>query len=229
MPDHASSEIARDRCAPARGKPETRLGIIAGTMVTAALTGNIGMGKSVVLGMFGELGAATLDADAIVSELLQNPAVLEKIKALLGPGVFDPDSGELDRKKVSDIIFHTDEKRREYEGLLHPLVYGRIKAGLSAIDAEVAVIEVPLLFETNRQGEFDCSVTVYADVSIALERLELEGMEKSDAARRLMSQMPIADKVRVSTFTVDNNGNLQMTGAQVRQIMRALKAMAAEK
>ena len=67
-------------------------------MITAAITGNIGMGKSTVLGLFRELGAATMDSDRIVSDLIAMPQVLEKIKGLLGPDVIDPGTGALDRK-----------------------------------------------------------------------------------------------------------------------------------
>jgi len=196
------------------------------TMIKVGLTGNIGMGKSTVLGLFREMGAATLDSDAIVSKLLALPQVLEKIRSLLGPEVMDPATGSLDRRKVASIIFSDEDKRRQYEALLHPLVYEQIQAALSGSEYEIAVVEVPLLFETAHEGDFDSTVTVYSDVSIAIDRMEQAGMTRAEAAERMMAQMPIAEKVSRSSFTVDNNGDMNLTRAQVNRIIKALKLMA---
>ncbi len=195
-------------------------------MITAALTGNIGMGKSTVLALFGELGAVTLDTDAIVSEMLRTPAILEGIKQILGPGVISPVSGELDKSKVADIIFSNDVHRKAYEDYLHPKVYERVNTFVMAAAAEIVVIEIPLLFESDQNSKFNVSITVYADEHSALDRLEKSGIDKGEAVRRLMCQMPIAEKVRKSTFTIDNSGDLNVTRSQVRQVLRALKAMA---
>lgn len=193
-------------------------------MVKAALTGNIGMGKSTVLKLFEELGAATINADHVVSELLQNPQVIEKVKTILGPGVINPLSGTLDRPKIASIIFSDDARRKEYEAFIHPMVFEQIHRSLAGVSQEVAVVEVPLLFETGKQKEFDASITVYADVSIAIDRAEQSGMTRAEAAERMMVQMPIAEKVRQSTYTVDNNEGMDRTRSQVRQIYRALIA-----
>jgi len=195
------------------------------TMITAAITGNIGMGKSTVLAMFKELGAATLNSDSIVSQLLTAPEVLEKIKALLGPGVINPGSGELVRKEVASIIFSDEEKRKQYEAIIHPLVYAQIKAALANVPVDVAIVEVPLLFETGKESDFMQTITVYADISVAIDRMEQAGMQRAEAAERMTVQMPIAEKVRRSSFAVDNNGDMKVTRGQVSKIMRALKAM----
>lgn len=195
-------------------------------MVTAAITGNIGMGKSTVLRIFRELGAATLESDDIVSKLIEVPEVLQRIKAVLGPEVFDPSTGALDRKKVSEIIFSDEDKRKEYEDVLHPLVYQQITAALKNAKAEVAIVEVPLLFESGHEGDFGYSITVYSAIKVAIDRLQQAGMTRAEAAERMMVQMPIAEKVSKSSFTVDNDGGMDMTRAQVKRIMRALKAMA---
>jgi dephospho-CoA kinase len=208
--------------------PRPLIGYNITTMVTAGLTGNIGMGKSMVLGLFRELGAATLDSDNIVSGLLDMPQVLEKIKAVLGPDVIDPASGVLDRKKVASIIFSDEDKRRQYEAILHPMVYDQIKATLANSSVEIAVVEVPLLFETGHETDFNTTVTVYSDVGLAIDRMEEAGMTRAEAAERMMAQMPIAEKVSRSGFSVDNNGDMSMTSVQVRRIMKVLKLMASE-
>ena len=210
-----------------KGNARCVLVIINSTMVTAALTGNIGMGKSTVLKLFKELGAATLESDAIVSRLLTMPQVLERIKALLGPKVFDPATGALDRKKVSAIIFSDDDLRRQYEAILHPLVFEQIQAAIRNVKTDVAIVEVPLLFEAAREGDFMYTITVYSDVGIAIDRMEGLGMTRAEAAERMMAQMPIAEKVQRASFTVDNNEDMRLTRVQVSKIMRALKAKAA--
>ena len=211
-----------------QGHAAGNTGIISFIMITAALTGNIGMGKSTVLKLFRELGAATLESDAIVSRLLTMPQVLERIKALLGPDVVDPGTGEVDRKRVAGIIFSDETKRREYEAILHPMVFDQIKAAMGNVKSDIAMVEVPLLFEAGREGDFDQTITVYSAINVAIDRMEEAGMTRAEAAERMMVQMPIAEKVRRSGFTVDNNGDMNLTRVQVNKIMRALKAMAAE-
>lgn len=186
------------------------------------------MGKSTVLKLFGELGAATLDSDQVVTELLRMPDVLDSISALLGAETIDAATGELNRQAVASIIFSDENKRKAYEALIHPMVYSRMQDILGSLRAPIAVVEVPLLFETGHQGDFNRTVAVYADETVALERLQSTGIDRKDALKRLMCQMSIADKVRQSSFTVDNNGEMNITTAQVRQIYRALQALAAE-
>jgi dephospho-CoA kinase len=198
------------------------------TMITVGLTGNIGMGKSTVLGLFRELGAETLDSDAIVSELLEMPQVLNRINSVLATDVMDPATGGLDRKKVASMIFSDDEMRRKYEAVLHPMVYEQIKANLAKSSVEIAIVEVPLLFETGHEKDFNTTVTVYSDVGLAIDRMEAAGMTRAEAAERMTAQMPIAEKASRSGFTVDNNGDMNLTRVQVGRIMKALKAMAAD-
>jgi len=94
-------------------------------VLTVALTGNYGMGKSTVLGMFRKLGAFTVGADELVDRLLGDAGVLERLRGVLGETVFSGD-GSLDRARVASIIFRDKGKREAVEGILHPLVFERI-------------------------------------------------------------------------------------------------------
>lgn len=179
------------------------------------------MGKSTVLRLFEELGAMTIDADEIVDGLLEERPVLDRVRRTLGEEVFRSD-GSLDRARVAAIIFADKEIRETIEGILHPLVMEKIKDLLDGIGAHngdsVVVVEVPLIFEKGYADRFHKNITVYADEETALSRLEKAGIGRHDAMIRLKAQMPIEEKIRMSDFTVDNNGTWEETKRQVREI-----------
>src|SRR3990172_5639322 len=102
------------------------------------ITGNYGMGKSAVLGIFKALGAQTISADSIVGQLLDRVDVREKVRALLGAEVFDPEGGVV-RERVSDIIFSDVTLRRGLEAILHPLVFKEIERQTEGMEGVVVV------------------------------------------------------------------------------------------
>jgi len=203
-------------------------------MVRVGLTGNYGMGKSAVLKIFRELGAFTMDADAIVAGLLQEQPVLDRVRGIFGDGVFD-EKGRLLKGKVADIIFSDGEKKKALEALLHPLVFQRAEEMIEetrqkiqdvvgkGADAGVVVMEAPLLFEGGYEGRFDKTVTVYSEETSAIDRLEREGVARKDAAARIRSQLPIQEKIRRSDFIIENNGTLEELRRRVRSVYEALK------
>ena len=194
-------------------------------MMVVGLTGNIGMGKSTVLKAFEDLGATTLNSDQIVAELLDMPMVMARTITLLGPEVMKPEGG-LDKAKIASLIFNDDEARAKFEQYLHPLVFERIDDLLRGSKAPIVIIEVPLLFEASHEIRFSKIITVYSDENVALDRLTAQGLSRDDIVRRMSCQSPIVDKVRKANYTVDNNGNMTMTKAQVRQIYRVLQSLA---
>lgn len=196
-------------------------------MLIVGLTGNYGMGKSVVLGMFSELGAVTLDADDVVDNLLHDKAVLEKIRAKFGDSVFS-DKGEPDRQKIASLIFRDKEKRDALEGILHPLVFKRISAFLDTLSKErakdkIVIVEIPLLFEKGCEGRFQKTITVFTDEHTALERLAKSGIRREDAVMILNAQMPIKEKIRLADLSIDNSGTLEGTETRVRDVYKRLK------
>lgn len=180
------------------------------------------MGKSTVAGLFREAGAVTLDLDDIVDELLNEDDVIARIIEILGDSVL---SGKrLNRPKIAEIIFTEREKRELLEGLLHPLVIGRMKDFLKKMDKDkVIIIEIPLLFERQYEGEFDKTITVYTDKDIALKRLESKGIKREDALMRLQAQMPIEEKIKRSDFSINNNGTIDETRQQVLDILEKIR------
>jgi len=188
-------------------------------VLRVGLTGNYGTGKSSVLRMFEEIGAIVIDADKIVDSLLEERSVLEKMREMLGGRIFSED-GRLDRVKVAAIIFKESELRDALEGLLHPLVFQRMEETLRDVKGEgnIAVIEVPLLFEKGYAGRFDRTITVHAKEESSLRRLEQSGVSRRDALMRMRAQMSIEEKRERADYVIDNNGSLDQTRSQVAEI-----------
>ena len=195
-------------------------------MLVIGLTGNYGMGKSTVLEMFRRLGAVTVSADGIVSRLLSDAPVLERIRGVLGGSVFSED-GSIDRAKVSAVIFSDREKRDAVEAVLHPLVIEKIEVmverlGRNETEGKVVIVEIPLLFEKGYSGRFHRTITVYADEETAFRRLSGMGVSREDARARLNAQMPVHEKIRMAAFTINNNGTPEETEKQVKAVYARL-------
>ncbi len=194
-------------------------------MLKVGLTGSIGTGKSTVSKIFKELGAYVIDADQIVHSLLKEESVKEKIREILG-NVFD-DKGEIDKKKVAEIIFNNPEKKKQLEALIHPLVFERIQEKIKNIEKKdpdaVVVVEVPLMIETGSYKNYDVVIVVYAPEEIQLKRLLNRGMEKEDALKRIKSQMPIDEKVKYADIVIENTGTLEELKKKVENVYRELK------
>lgn len=181
------------------------------------------MGKSSVLAEFRRLGAATIDSDIIVAELLRDRAVIAKIRALLGPGVVDA-SGGLVKRKVAARIFADADLRRGLEGLLHPLVMKRVDAFVSRREnkGRVIVVEVPLLFEGGYDARFDRTITVFTSRRTALERLVATGVPEKDAVARMKAQLPISRKKRSADYRISNEGSREQLRRRVQRVFRDL-------
>lgn len=192
-------------------------------MFLVALTGNYGMGKSTVLSMFRELGAPTIDTDEIVESLLIEKKVLMKVRKLLGDRVFYK-NGNLDKKKVAEIIFKDASLRRSLEDILHPLVFERIKDFTKKINVKdkVLITAVPLVYERGYENRFDRIIVVYTREDVALNRLKKNGIPKKDAILRLKAQLPIEEKMKKADFLINNNGYLEETVTQAKKIYKRL-------
>jgi dephospho-CoA kinase len=170
------------------------------------LTGAIASGKSEALAAFERLGAQTLSADAVVHDLLASDHVRSLLAERWGDDVVA--DGGVDRARVAAIVFERPEELRWLESILHPLVGERIVAWRNDLDpaTPMAVIEVPLLFETNMESAFDATVVVIANDDLRSERAGARGTSDLDArAGQQLSQREKADR---ATFVVDNEGSI---------------------
>lgn len=191
-------------------------------MIRIALTGSIGMGKSTVAAMFARAGIPVFDADAVV-RALQAPGggLVDKIADLF-PGCVR--SGTLDRACLAEIVLADRSKLTALEQVVHPAVRDAREAFVAAHhDAPALLFEIPLLFETGGEREFDKVVVVSAPAAIQRERvLGRSGMTAAKLDSILARQMPDCEKRARADFVIDTGGDLSTTESQVRDILACL-------
>jgi dephospho-CoA kinase len=194
-------------------------------MFVIGLTGSLGMGKSTAARFFAEEGVPVHDADAVVHRLYAGEAVAT-IEAAF-PGATK--AGKVDRTKLAAWVLDDSAALKKLEAIVHPLVHAaerRLLAEAEARGEKVAVLDIPLLFETGADQRVDAVVVVSAPAELQQSRvLGRPGMtiEKLDAI--LARQMPDAEKRRRADFVVDTSGEFDATRAQVRAILDAIATM----
>jgi len=201
-------------------------------MLRVALTGGIATGKSCVRGRMASKGVPTIDADAIVHELFAaGSETFREIARRFGPGVA-PEGGPVDRRALGALVFQDAEARRALEALVHPRVYDRIARWMSAQEAagaRWAVAEIPLLFETGHERDFDRVIVAACSPEEQVRRLVArDGLSESAAHARLAAQWPIAEKARRATDLIDTSGPLDETNRQVDAVYATLAHLAGD-
>lgn len=197
----------------------------AGQVPFVGLTGGIGSGKSTALAALGELGAATLSADAVVHELLGSEELRDAIVARLGSDVLDAE-GAIDRSAVAARVFGQAEERAWLEGLLWPRVGARIVEWRAEVDASqppppAAIVEVPLLFESGMDAVFDTTVAVVADEPLRAERAGARGHTAvAERAGRQLTQQEKADR---AGYVVRNDGTREELKAELSHVLATIK------
>ena len=196
-------------------------------MLKIAITGGAGTGKSTVARMFKELGAEVLDADQIAREAVAvgSPA-WQELRRLYGEDFFNQ-NGELNRSKLSQLVFADPEARRRLDGLIHPRVEAEVKARAAELarrGAALVLVEVPLLYETGREAAFDRVIVVAASEADQIRRLRgRDGRGEAEIRGILAAQWPLADKVARADYVVDTGGARRHTQRQVKNIWGELK------
>jgi dephospho-CoA kinase len=175
--------------------------------LTIGLTGGIAAGKSEALAAFSRLGAATLSSDAVVHELLDSEPLLSRIVERWGSEVAP--SRNVDRERIGEIVFADPDQLTWLEQQIHPLVGERIGAWLAALpaDTELAVIEVPLLFESEMEKAFDTTVAVVTEDEVRRERAAARGHALVD--EREARQLGQREKAARADHTIGNDGSVQ--------------------
>ena len=188
------------------------------------LTGAVASGKSEALAAFARLGAATLSSDAVTHELLDAPEVREQLVERWGEAVLV--DGRLGRARVGEIVFGRPDELAWLESVLHPLVGERVVEWRQSLPAEtaLAVVEVPLLFETGMEGAFDATVCVVADDSTRAARAGDRGTELLEA--RSGRQLSQDEKAARATHVISNNDSLAELEDRVARLVPALASLA---
>jgi dephospho-CoA kinase len=188
-------------------------------MIVLGLTGSIGMGKSTTAKLFAEAGAPVYDADATVHLLYEGEAAPAIEAAFPGSTV----DGRVDRAKLSAQVVHDPAAMRRLEQIVHPMLRAYHHKFLEEAEqsgAPVAVVDVPLLFETGGERHVDAVVVVTTTPEVQRERiLARENMtgEKLDAI--LARQLPDGEKRRRADFVVDTSHGLDPVRSQIRDIL----------
>ena len=191
-------------------------------MIKIALTGSIGMGKSTVARMFEAAGVKLFDADAVVRQL-QGPdgALVERIGDTF-PGTVR--HGVLDRDVLARIVLEDPAKLAQLEAIVHPAVAEWRSTFIAANrDAPALLFEIPLLFETGGEKDFEKVIVVSAPAEVQRARvLDRPGMTPARLRSILDRQMPDQEKRRRADFVIDTGTDLSTTEAQVREIIDCL-------
>lgn len=199
-------------------------------MYRIGLTGNIACGKSTVVAMLHELGAAVCDADAVVHQV-QAPdgSAYAPIVEAFGLGILQNQAfGQpINRQALGQIVFADQAQLRRLEALVHPIVRQTIMAWLEAQrqnNAQVVVIDAIKLIESGYPALCDAVWVVTADPAIQLARLiETRGMSEAEALLRINAQNSQADKIAHADVVIDNSGSLAETRRQVEQAFLAIQ------
>jgi dephospho-CoA kinase len=182
-----------------------------------ALTGGIATGKSRCLSVLRELGVPTIDADQLAREVVApgTPGLRAVVERF----------GTSDRDALARIVFSDADARRDLEAIIHPRVYEAIEGWFATLDAPAGIADIPLLYETNRAGDFDIVIVAACRPEQQLERLmSRNGLSERDARARIAAQLPQAGKVARADYVIDTSGTLEETDAHTARVWKAIES-----
>jgi dephospho-CoA kinase len=194
-------------------------------MKVCGLTGGVGMGKSTAAEFLRACRVPVVDTDELARQLVQpdRPALAE-IQAEFGKSLMTPD-GRLRRDKLAQIVFADAAARKKLEAILHPRIRERWLAQIEAWRGEnhpLAVVVIPLLFETRAESSFDKILCVACSVATQRERLLARGWTPNQIGQRLAAQWPVEQKVARSDFVVWTDGTLDVHTQQLERILQEI-------
>lgn len=195
-------------------------------MLKVALTGNIAAGKSTVVRRWRAEGALVIESDELARKAVEpGTSALERIRKRWGPGVLLPD-GSLDRAAMRDLVFRDRTERMALEEIIHPEVRRLRAESFGAAEADrvpIAVADIPLLFETGLEKEFDVVVLVDAPARARLRRLtDDRHLSEEEATRMIAAQWPAREKRAKVDFIIDNGGSIWALEARAEEVWAEL-------
>lgn len=197
-------------------------------MLRVALTGGIATGKTYVLNQLRERGIACLDADDLAHGVTSaGTEATTEVAARFGDQVLATD-GSVDRAKLGRIVFADAAARRDLEAIVHPAVYRAITAGLRVFELlghSKAVVDVPLLYETGAEKDFDRVIVTTCPRELQIARLVQRGLREDAAVQRLAAQWAVDEKAKRADFVIRTDGTFDQTDKQVAEIVRRLEAV----
>jgi dephospho-CoA kinase len=194
-------------------------------MKVCGLTGGVGMGKSTAAEFLRARGAQVVDTDELARRLVQpGEAALAEIQNVFGKKIIS-DGGRLRRDELAGIVFADSAARKKLEEILHPKIRQRWLAQMENWRREnhpLAVVVIPLLFETQAGSQFDKIICVACSAANRQKRLLERGWTPEQIRQRIAAQMPVEEKIARSDFVVWTDGDLESHSAQLDLILARL-------
>ena len=199
-------------------------------MLRVGLTGGLASGKSFVGHALAELGCYLIEADKLGHEVMQQGAeAYDAIVQEFGGGILDP-NGQIDRRKLSALVWDHPERLEKLNSFVHPAVWAREERHMDEIAQAdphaIAVVEAAILVETGSYKRFDKLIVVTCTAEQQMERAMKRGSySKEEVLSRISRQLPLADKVRVADYVIDTSGSKESTLEQVRAVYETLRSL----
>jgi dephospho-CoA kinase len=195
-------------------------------MLKVGLTGGIATGKSYVAAKLRARRIPVLDADALAHGVMApGTEATMAIAARFGADILSPD-GSVNRAKLGPIVFADAAARRELEAIIHPAVHRATEAGIRAFELTgeypMAVVDVPLLFETGGEKKFDRVIVTTCPVALQMQRMLERGLTEEAARQRLAAQLPADQKTSRADYVIDTSGSFIETDRQIDAVLASL-------
>lgn len=199
-------------------------------MLKVGLTGGIACGKSYTLRALKRLGAETIDSDLLARRVVaQGLPAYEQIVQEFGRGVLKT-NGDLDRKRLGEIIFTDSESRRRLNEIVHPHILAEEEKRIAHLEREdhspkapMVVVDAALMIEAGSYRKYDFLIVVYCHPGIQLRRLMArDQISEEGALLKVATQLPVIEKIQYADFVVETSGKMSDTDEQVRQVFKEL-------
>lgn len=188
-------------------------------MLRVGLTGGIGCGKTTVSNLFAELGVSIIDTDVIAHQITQpdGPAFQAVINTF-GIDILSTD-GTINRKQLANIIFNSEEKKKQLESLLHPLIWIIVEEHVFNSQSPYSIIVVPLLFEGQHQARFNSTLLVHCTEEDQINRVKARDQRSENDIKAIMdSQISSNEKLKLCDQSIQNTGEINTLRAEVKRL-----------
>jgi dephospho-CoA kinase len=187
-------------------------------MLSIALTGGIGSGKSLAAEFFEELGAVVIDSDQLARDAIERGTPgFDEVVASFGDAILS--GGEIDRAKLAEIVFKDEIARRNLEAIIHPRVRDIATRIAARVPQDGVVInQIPLLFETNGKSRCDVVITIASTLENRKARLALRGMKSYEIERRINAQASDEQRASIADIVIENDGTQEELEARVAEV-----------
>ncbi len=195
-------------------------------MIVTSLTGNIGCGKSSAINIIKRSGIKTLNSDEIGHNVLKSEEIKKKLTREFGKNII-LESGEIDRKKLGEIVFGNSKKLEKLNKIVHPAILEEIYKELKEFSKseKIVVLEIPLLFEVSLEKFFRPIILVYCSKENQIKRIkERDNLNGIEIEKRINSQIKIDEKISKSDFVIKNDGSKEELEKKVLNVLKDIKS-----